>query len=49
MADSTKFGRRGLGKVCDFDQVQYIITDAGVSPGMVKQLEEREIKVIIAG
>ncbi|GAA4311189.1 DeoR/GlpR family DNA-binding transcription regulator [Compostibacter hankyongensis] len=49
LADSTKFGRRGLGKVCDFDQVQYIITDAGVSPGMVKQLEEREIKVIIAG
>jgi DeoR family transcriptional regulator of aga operon len=49
LADSTKFGRRGLGKVCDFDQVQYIITDEGVSPGTVKQLEEKGIKVIIAG
>jgi hypothetical protein len=29
--------------------VQYIITDEGVSPGTVKQLEEKGIKVIIAG
>lgn len=48
MADSTKFGRRGLGKVCDFDQVQYIITDDKVPSGTAKLLEERGIKVIIA-
>jgi DeoR family transcriptional regulator of aga operon len=48
LADSTKFGRRGLGKVCSLDQVQYIITDSGVSPGIVDALEERGIKVIIA-
>jgi DeoR family transcriptional regulator of aga operon len=48
LADSTKFGRRGLGKVCDFDQVRYIITDEGVSSGIVKQLDERGVKVIIA-
>jgi DeoR family transcriptional regulator of aga operon len=48
LADSTKFGRRGLGKVCDLEQVHYIITDGGVSPGIVKLLEERGIKVIIA-
>lgn len=48
LADSTKFGRRGLGKVCDFDQIQYIITDRGVSASMVKQLEEKGVKVIIA-
>lgn len=48
LADSSKFGQRGLGKVCDFDQVDYIITDNGVSPGVVKQLHERGLKVIIA-
>lgn len=48
MADSTKFGQRGLGRICSLDQVQYIITDQSVSSGTVKQLEERGIKVIIA-
>lgn len=48
LADSTKFGRRGLGKVCELDQVQYIITDSGVSSGIVKQLEEKGVEVIIA-
>ena len=48
LADSTKFGRRGLGKVCNFDQVQYIITDNKVHPSTVKILEERGIKVIVA-
>lgn len=48
MADSTKFGQRGLGRICSLDRVQYIITDQSVSSGTVKQLEERGIKLIIA-
>lgn len=48
LADSSKFGRRGLGKVCDFEQVSYIITDDNVSRAAVKQLEEKGVKVIIA-
>lgn len=48
LADSTKFGRRGLGKVCDFDQVQYIVTDSGVSSKIIHQLEEKGVKVIVA-
>ncbi|MEJ7692272.1 DeoR/GlpR family DNA-binding transcription regulator [Daejeonella sp.] len=48
LADSSKFGRRGLGKVCNLDQVQYIITDKGVLPATVRQLEEKGIQVIIA-
>ena len=48
MADSTKFGRRGLGRICSLEQVKYIITDEGVSPSIVKQLEEKGVKVIIA-
>jgi DeoR family transcriptional regulator of aga operon len=49
MADSSKFGRRGLGRICSLDQIQYIITDAGVPEAEVKMLEERGVKVIVAG
>ena len=48
LADSSKFGRRGLGKVCNFDAVRYIITDHEAPPRIVKQLEEKGIQVIIA-
>lgn len=48
LADSSKFGRGGLGKVCNLDRVQYIITDNGVLPATVRQLEEKGIQVIIA-
>jgi len=47
LADSTKFGKRGLGKVCGFDQVHYIITDANTPSKVIKALEEKDIKVII--
>lgn len=48
LADSSKFGKRGLGKICSLEQVQHIITDSGVSPSTVKLLEERGIKITIA-
>lgn len=48
MADSSKFGRRGLGRICNFDQIQYIITDNGVPATTITLLEEKGIKVIIA-
>ncbi len=48
MADSTKFGRRGLGKICTLDHIQYIVTDNKVPEDTVTLLEERGIKVIIA-
>lgn len=48
LADSTKLGRRGLGKVCDFDQVQYLVTDDKVPAATVEILEEKGLKVIIA-
>jgi DeoR family transcriptional regulator of aga operon len=48
LADSTKFGRRGLGKVCDLDQVHYVVTDEGVSTATIKHMEERGIKMLIA-
>lgn len=47
MADWSKFGKRGIGKIGDLDQVHYIITDAGVPPETVRLLEDRGIKVIV--
>jgi DeoR family transcriptional regulator of aga operon len=46
-ADSTKFDRRGLGRICSLDQVHYIITDSNVSKSTVKAIEEKGIKVIV--
>ena len=47
LADSTKFDRRGLGRICGLEQVHYIITDRNVSNNTVKALKERDIKVIL--
>ena len=48
LADSSKFGKRGLGKICTLDQIQHIITDNGISPELVKLLEEKGVSVTIA-
>lgn len=48
LADHTKIGRRGLGKVCNFEQIDYIVTDEGIPPGIVKQLDDKGVKVIVA-
>ncbi|MFC7525221.1 DeoR/GlpR family DNA-binding transcription regulator [Parapedobacter sp. GCM10030251] len=47
LADSSKFGKRGIGKICELEQVQYVVTDQGVSDNVVKELQERGIKVIV--
>ncbi len=48
MADSSKFDRRGIGRICSLEQVDYIITDGMVNSETVKMLTERGVKVIIA-
>jgi DeoR family transcriptional regulator of aga operon len=48
MADSSKFDRRGLGKICDLNQIDYIITDDEVSRDTVNKIETSGVKVIIA-
>jgi len=48
LADSSKFGRRGFGKVCALDQIDLIITDSGISESMIKLVEDTGIKLIIA-
>ena len=48
LADSSKFGRRGFAKIADMDAVDIIITDAGISPKVVKRIEDLGIELIIA-
>ncbi|WP_118196735.1 DeoR/GlpR family DNA-binding transcription regulator [Albibacterium indicum] len=47
LADSSKFGKRGFGKICDIDEIDQIITDDGISPHTVDQLEAKGVKVIV--
>jgi DeoR family transcriptional regulator, aga operon transcriptional repressor len=46
--DSSKFGRRGLSRICGMDSISTIITDPGIPDGIRRMLDDREINVIIA-
>lgn len=47
LCDSSKFGRRGFGRICGLDRVDQIITDSNVSSKIVEQLQELGIEVTI--
>ncbi|MFD2863816.1 DeoR/GlpR family DNA-binding transcription regulator [Mucilaginibacter antarcticus] len=47
IADSTKFGKRGFGKICGMDEIDEIITDNGLAPHLVEQLEAMGVKVTL--
>lgn len=47
LTDSTKFGKRGFGKICGFEDVDQIITDKGVSQQIVKHLESMGVTVTV--
>jgi len=47
LADSTKFGKRGFGRICGFDEIDEIITDVGIPSHMLKALESLGVKVTI--
>ncbi len=48
LADSSKFGRRGFGKICELDEIDVIITDNGITEEMKEQLEATGVQIIIA-
>ncbi len=48
LADSSKFGRRGFAKIGNIEDIDMIITDAGVNPNIVNQIREHGIDVVIA-
>ncbi|WP_069130619.1 DeoR/GlpR family DNA-binding transcription regulator [Rhodohalobacter halophilus] len=48
LADHTKFGKRGFGRICTIDSVQHIITDSGTPDSVIQNLEKKGIRVTVA-
>ncbi len=48
LADSTKFGQRGFGHICDIGDIDTIITNDEVSEEVATALEEAGVKLIVA-
>ncbi|WP_205966272.1 DeoR/GlpR family DNA-binding transcription regulator [Parapedobacter sp. SGR-10] len=48
LCDSSKFGRKGFGKICNLDKIDVVVTDEDISSSMCKLLEENGVEVIVA-
>ena len=48
VADSSKFGLKKSALVVPIDQIQYVVTDKGISPSEVKAMQSKGINVIVA-
>jgi DeoR family transcriptional regulator of aga operon len=47
LADSSKFGKRGFGKICNITQIHHIITDKGAPGSIIQVIREKGIKVTL--
>lgn len=47
LCDSSKFGQKGFGKICNIDKIDTIITDSGISNSMVKMIEDMGVNLIV--
>jgi len=47
LIDSSKFGKKSFGKICNLDRIDEIITDANISIGMQKSIEDLGIKITL--
>ncbi|TDH28657.1 DeoR/GlpR transcriptional regulator [Segetibacter sp. 3557_3] len=47
LSDSTKFGKRGFGRICGIEEVNQVITDKGIPEHYVNHLEGMGIEVTI--
>lgn len=48
LADSSKFGRRGFGKIGNVEDIDIIITDSGIPSTMRKKIEDLGVQILIA-
>lgn len=48
LADSTKFGRQGFGRICKLEEVDTIITDSGISEAFAEIIRESGVDLKIA-
>lgn len=47
LADSSKFGKRGFGRICGLEDIEQVITDSNISEHMVETLKGMGIEVTI--
>ena len=47
LADSSKFGKRGFGKICNINQIHQIITDSNAPAHAVQMIREKGIEVTV--
>jgi DeoR family transcriptional regulator, aga operon transcriptional repressor len=47
LADSSKFGKRGFGKICNINQVHHIITDNNAPGSFIHLIREKGIEVTL--
>ncbi len=47
LADSTKFGKRGFGKICNLNQIHRIITDRDAPGNIIQVMREKGIEVTL--
>jgi len=45
LADSSKFGKRGFGKICNVNQIHHIITDTNAPSSAIQMMREKGIEV----
>ncbi|HOZ84213.1 MAG TPA: DeoR/GlpR family DNA-binding transcription regulator [Niabella sp.] len=47
LVDSSKFGKRGFGKICGLEDIEQIITDSNISEHTVNTLESMGVEVTV--
>ena len=48
LADSSKFGRRGFGKIGNIEDIDIIVTDSGIPDNMRSKIEDLGVQILIA-
>jgi DeoR family transcriptional regulator of aga operon len=47
LADSSKFGKKAFGKICNLEDIDVVITDSGIPEVYKEKLEEMGIEVMV--
>lgn len=47
LADSSKFNRKGFGKICELSEIDHIITDSGITESMSKAIKAMGIQLTL--
>ncbi|MFT3993743.1 MAG: DeoR/GlpR family DNA-binding transcription regulator [Dysgonomonas sp.] len=47
LCDSSKFGKKGFSKICNFDMIHHIITDSNAPSNIIEMIKEKGIEVTL--